>query len=124
MSLIDSVPLDRWTFERFGLTPGKLARRVADTGAPRVFCISIPKAGTHLLERALCLHPRLYRKLLPTFNDNNIRRWGGLGTVLAKLRPGQILISHLHFRPEYRSLLHAGGIRCIFLIRDPRDIIV
>jgi sulfotransferase family protein len=124
MSLTDSVPLDRWTLERFGLTPSKLARRVADRSAPRVFCVSIPKAGTHLLERALCLHPRLYRKLLPTVSEENIGRWGGLEKLLRRLRPGQVAASHLRFAPRVPEILARSGVSGVFLVRDPHDIVV
>ncbi|MDP9242411.1 MAG: sulfotransferase domain-containing protein [Actinomycetota bacterium] len=124
MSLTDSVPLDRWTLERFGLTPAKLGRRVADKRAPRVFCVSIPKAGTHLLERALCLHPRLYRKLLPTVSGENIRRWGDFEKLLRKVRAGQIVTSHLRFSPRFPEILAGSGVAGVFLIRDPHDIVV
>jgi hypothetical protein len=124
MSLTDSVPLDRWTFERFGLTPSKLGRRVGDRRAPRVFCVSIPKAGTHLLERALCLHPRLYRKLIPTVSDENIRRWGGFENLLRSVRPGQVVASHLRFSTGLPETLARSGVAGVFLVRDPHDIVV
>ena len=124
MRLPDAVVRRAWTLERFGLTPGKLVARVANRREPKILCVSLPKAGTHLLERALCLHPRLYRRILPTLHDNNIGRWGGLEALLGRLRPGQLLVSHLHFRPEYPRLLREHGVRCLFLIRDPRDILV
>ena len=47
----DSVGRRWWTLERFGFTPAKLARRAAPGKGPKVFCVSVPKAGTHLLER-------------------------------------------------------------------------
>jgi hypothetical protein len=89
-----------------------------------VFCVSLPKAGTHLLERALCLHPRLYRKLWPTVSDENIARWSGLDGLLGRLRPGQVVASHLRYRPEYPDILERRGARGIFLVRDPHDIVV
>ncbi|MGH2740220.1 MAG: hypothetical protein ACRDH6_07045 [Actinomycetota bacterium] len=121
---IRSLPLNRWTLQRFGLSPSKLLARVANSGAPRVFCVSIPKAGTHLLERALCLHPKLYRKLLPTITPKNVTRWGGLEGLLARVRRGQVLVSHLRFEPEYVDLLGRHDTHGIFLVRDPRDIAV
>ncbi|MFL5768246.1 MAG: hypothetical protein ACJ758_10445 [Actinomycetota bacterium] len=124
MGLTDSVPLDRWTFERFGLTPSKLARRATDRSAPRVFCVSIPKAGTHLLERALCLHPRMYRKLLPTVSDENIGKVGGFGKVLHRIRAGEVVASHLRFAPPYPQQLERSGVAGVFLVRDPHDIVV
>ncbi len=124
ISLKESLPRSRWTLQRFGLSPGKLRYRVADAGAATVFCVSLPKAGTHLLERALCLHPRLYRKLWPTVSDENIGRWRDLDGLLGRLRPGQVVASHLRYRPEYPDVLERRGVRGIFLIRDPHDIVV
>lgn len=123
-SILRSVPVSAWTLERFGLSPAKLRYRVRDPGAPKVLCVSIPKAGTHLLERALCLHPNLYRKLLPTISEENVGRWKGFPGLLAKVRPGQVVASHLRFRPEYPEIVARMGVRPIFLIRDPRDIVV
>jgi hypothetical protein len=113
-----------WTFERFGLSPSKAPRRITNPGAPKVFCVSIPKSGTHLLERALCLHPRLYRKLVPTISDENIGRYGGFDGLLRRLRPGQIIVSHLRYQDRYVESLRQQGVRGIFLIRDPHAIVV
>jgi hypothetical protein len=124
VGLSNSVPLDRWTFERFGLTPSKLWRRAADRSAPRVFCVSIPKAGTHLLERALCLHPRMYRKLLPTVSDENIAKYGGFERLLRRIRPGEVVASHLRFAPTYPNVLRGSRVSGVFLVRDPHDIVV
>jgi hypothetical protein len=110
-----------WTAERFGLTPRKLASRVAPADLPRVLVVSLPKAGTHLVERAVCLHPRLYRRLLPTLNPENIGE-GGLAGTLRTLRPGQVLVAHLPFDPAYPALL--GDVKTLFVVRDPRDIAV
>lgn len=118
------LPPNRWTLERFGMTPGKIRHRIADPRAPKAFCDSIPKAGTHLLERAVCLHPRMYRRRLPTVGDGNVERYGGLETVAGKQRGGQVVVSHLRFREEYPKILAARGVIPIFLIRDPRDVVV
>jgi hypothetical protein len=93
-------------------------------GAPRIFCVSVPKSGTHLLERALCWHPRLYRKLLPTINSDNIHKWGSLDDLFASLHPGQVLITHLHYQEEYYQAIRKSGAASIFVIRDPRDLVV
>jgi hypothetical protein len=112
-----------WTAQRFGLTPGKVAARLAADGLPKVLCVSLPKAGTHLAERAVCLHPRLYRKILPTLNPQNIGA-DGLEGVVEGLRPGQVVLGHLPFDPAYVDLLRREGVRTLFVIRDPRDIAV
>jgi sulfotransferase 6B1 len=119
----DALDRHLWTLQRFGLSASKAPSRVRPAGAPRVLCVSIPKAGTHLLERALCLHPRLYRKIVPTVTDDNLRRYGGLDGLLARVKPGQVIVSHLRFQPGYPEII-AGRARAIFLVRDPRDIVV
>jgi Sulfotransferase domain len=113
-----------WTLERFGFSPSKAPRRIANPGAPKVYCVSIPKSGTHLLERALCLHPKLYRKLVPTISDENIGRYNGFNRLLRRLRPGQIIVSHLRYQDRYRESLDQQAARGIFLIRDPHAIVV
>lgn len=112
-----------WTARRFGLTPRKVASRMAAGGLPKVLCVSLPKAGTHLAERAVCLHPRLYRKIIPTLNPQNIGE-DGLAGVVESLRPGQVALAHLPFDPAYPELLSRQGVRTLFVIRDPRDIAV
>ncbi|MBA3717978.1 MAG: sulfotransferase domain-containing protein [Actinobacteria bacterium] len=112
-----------WTARRFGLSPGKLVRRLSRSGLPKVLCVSLPKAGTHLVERAVCLHPRLHRRILPTLNPENVGP-EGLGGVLRKLRAGQVVLAHLPFEAEYPELLHRERVKALFVVRDPRDIAV
>lgn len=118
------VPLNRWTLERFGLTPSGLRRRISDPGAPRVLSVSIPKAGTHLLERALCLHPQLYRKLVPTVTLKELEKRGGPDGLFGRLAPGQVVMAHLRFDRAYPEVLRRHQVETVFLIRDPRDIVV
>lgn len=91
---------------------------------PKVLCVSLPKAGTHLLERALCLHPRLYRKFIPTLSETTLNRWDDFDDLLGSIRPGQVVLSHLGFEPAYRRWLTERQVKCVFLIREPRDIVV
>jgi len=113
-----------WDLERFGLTPQKMLYRLTSQDAPKILCISVPKAGTHLLERVLCLHPHLYRPFVRTLNPDNISQYGGLTALFQRQRAGQILVSHLYFSEESRNLIARNGVKCLFLIRDPRDILV
>src|SRR3982751_3014848 len=108
----DALDRHLWTLQRFGLSASKAPSRMRPAGAPRVLCVSIPKAGTHLLERALCLHPRLYRKVVPTVTDDKLRRYGGLDGLLARVKPGQVIVSHLRFQPGYPEII-AGRARAI-----------
>ncbi len=113
-----------WTAERFGLTPRKCWARVSNRSEPRVLCICIPKSGTHLLERALCLHPRLYRRLIRTINDASAPTVGALARTLHDARPGQVLVSHLAYSPERLRVMRSSGVRHLLLVRDPRDVVV
>ncbi len=113
-----------WNTQRFGVTPGKLWMRLNPPTDVKVFCVSIPKAGTHLLERVLCLHPYLYRKVVRTLHGNNLGDYGGLERLLDSMRGCQILMSHLSPREDVVREIDARGIKCIFVIRDPRDVVV
>jgi sulfotransferase 6B1 len=113
-----------WTLQRFGLTPAKLPHRIFNRVEPRVFVDSVPKSGTHLLERALCLHPRLYRALVPTLHEGNVRQRGGLGQLVGRLRPGGILVAHLAYEPSLSAVLDGAAVRSVVMVRDPRDVAV
>lgn len=113
-----------WNLERFGFTAPKLLRRLWREKGPRVLCVCVPKSGTHLLERGLCVDPQLRRKLLPTVNEVNLTALGGLDALLSRVRPGEVVISHLYHSAGRERLLRARGVRTLFMIRDPRDLVV
>lgn len=113
-----------WDLERFGVTSRKVRARLSNRAEPRIMLISVPKAGTHLLERALCLHPRLYRPIIPTLHPGNIENFGGLANIIKKLRTGTILVSHLHYSQSYYDTLKQANVKGVFVVRDPRDIVV
>jgi hypothetical protein len=112
-----------WTAERFGVTPRKLTSRVSGAGLPKVLVVSVPKAGTHLVERAVCLHPRMYRRRQPTLNPLNMGA-GGLPGILASTRPGQVVLAHVPFDEEYGGALEREDVKALFVVRDPRDVAV
>lgn len=111
-----------WDFERFGFFPQKLKLRLKPTESHSVLCNTLPKSGTHLIERALCLHPALYRKLLPTVHETNLQKWGTLERLFESLKAGQLMFSHLLHTPEREQALINSTIKSLFLVRDPRDI--
>jgi len=113
-----------WDLKRFGMTPDKIWRRRGRPDLPKIFCVSVPKSGTHLLERVLCLHPWLYRKFISTLYDSPTGEFRGLETLARGLQPGQILVSHLHYSEKRRQVLAEQGIKVLFMIRDPRDVAV
>lgn len=122
--LIPSLRKLRWRLYVFGLTPGRLPLRIANAGLPRILCTSIPKAGTNLILRALCLHPRLYSRLSRTVTDPSVARAGSLEKILASMRDGQVVATHLRYRPDRVEAIAAAGVRHVFVVRDPRDVAV
>ena len=114
----------RWNLERFGMSPRKIPRRLLNRSEPRIVLNSLPKAGTHLVERALALHPRCYRKLMPVVTAATLPKSGGFDRLLRGIRPGQFMATHLEFDPRYPGLACETGVRTVFQIRDPRDLVV
>lgn len=103
------------------MTPRGLAARVRKSDAPRVVSTSIPKAGTHLLERTLCLHPDLHRKLhRKVFDDNP----ANMGQLLKRTVPGQVICGHVIYSEEMAQTIAANDAISLFIVRDPRDIVV
>ena len=112
--------------QRFGLRPLDIFFRLTNGSSkyPKLLINSIPKAGTHLLERAIILHRSFYRKLLPTLTEENIKNYGGLESVSKKLTNSQIILAHLTYSKLKEKIIIENDIKCIFTIRDPRDILV
>jgi len=111
----------RWDVERFGLTPRKLMQRARPSATFGVVANSLPQSGTHLTERALCLHPAYYR-MLARVNWNDLAK---LEQLLEAQRPGQIICSHTPHSERAASLVHDRvGARVLFSVRDPRDALV
>lgn len=86
--------------------------------------LSVPKAGTHLLETILCMHPQVYRPFVPTLEPRNVGKFGGLERVLRKVRPGHLYVSHFPYSDEVLLLAQKYKIKLIFLKRDPRAVLV
>lgn len=108
-----------WDLARFGLTPEKLVRRIRGSSAPPVVFTSIPKAGTHLTERLLCLHPYYYRTMTSTISSPD-----RLTQHAASLSNGQLLCAHIQYSSAIDDFLRERGIKVVFSLRDPRDILV
>jgi hypothetical protein len=123
-NLSQSLRKTYWRLHVFGLTPGRLPLRFSNAGMPRTFCTSIPKAGTNLVVRALCLHPRLYSRLNRTLTDPALSRHGNIDAILASMRAGQVVATHLRYSPERAAAIARAGVRHVFVVRDPRDVAV
>jgi hypothetical protein len=103
-----------------GLRPSALLGRIS---GPRVLVTSIPKSGTHLVERALLSFPGLRhcgRRTLSAWDTLEPETW----SALARIRPGQFALAHLPAFAELSPWLDEAGIRTLFVIRDPRDVLV
>jgi hypothetical protein len=106
---------------------------------------SVPKAGTHLLCRAVELFPGVapgiaIRKAMEALAE----RFTGADSVmvplaigvetavpfqcardaLAQLRRGKHGYGHFHYSDELAGLLSAMGIKTVLILRDPRDVVV
>ncbi|HEX4307111.1 MAG TPA: hypothetical protein VHZ54_13830 [Solirubrobacterales bacterium] len=113
------------------------ARMTAPGPGPRLFINSVPKAGTHLVMQALesmpgirssGVHLQRQRIVLddsdladrnPNVDWDQVRR---LLTTGAK--PGQYVTAHTWAQPELLQILDALGYAPIFVVRDPRDVVV
>ena len=103
-----------------GVRPSALLGRVR---GPRVLLNSIPKSGTHLLERALEHLPPLRnagrRTLLAPKGVN-----ASVLAVVGGISRGQFLNGHIPFYPELDHVVRSKGIRMLLMTRDPRDVAV
>lgn len=124
MDIVRLIRRRSWDLHRFGFSPRKILERLRYSQGAKIVSISIPKSGTHLLERILCLFPGLYRQFRRKVHMGNIEAYGGLAAILPTLKRGQLLTTHLSYTPERETLLREFGTRSIFLFRDPRDIVV
>lgn len=113
--------------EIFGFTLPKILNRTTYEGSlPKIYCSTIPKAGTHLLERILTLNSPLKRYFHITLDE--IRHSSipdeQLQQVLSRVSEGEFILSHLYHKAKRENIVRDNDFRIIQLIRDPRDIIV
>jgi hypothetical protein len=113
-----------WDLRRFGITPQHILERVTPPDVPAILLISQPKSGTHLLEKALCEHPLVYRPIIPTITRANVEKLGGLSSIFSKLKGGQIAVTHLPYSDEMLGEIRKFKIRHVFIYRDPRDVVL
>jgi hypothetical protein len=97
---------------------------------------SVPKAGTHLVTSILDLLPDMRTAGIHLDHQIGVGRFGKANpetdkldwdvarSMLARVKPGQYATSHLWSHPRLFTILAELGYRSIFIVRDPRDIIV
>lgn len=113
------------------------ARLARPSEGPRIFVNSLPKAGTHLLMTALDSFPQvrfsgvhlMKRRLLLEESDIPERSsdvdWDLVRRVLDRgAKNGQYVTSHIWGHDELFELLDELGYVSLFVIRDPRDIVI
>lgn len=114
-----SLAKAQWDAERFGLSFSKIRERARYRSREKVLIVSIPKAGTHLIERLICLVPGYYRKMSPTVTTP-----ASCAKSIRGMRPGQVVCCHVPFDANLLELAHRHSIRVFFVHRDPLDILV
>lgn len=103
---------------------------------PRVFVNSIPKAGTHLLTAELERFPELQNSRLH-LEVSKIKVPGSrtpegypvidlakVARTISHVRKGQFFSAHLYWTQELEDLVTANGSAMIFMVRDPRDVLL
>lgn len=108
-----------WNARRLGISPDKWAARISRQ-SPKVFQVSVPKTGTHLLERAVCLHPAFYRRVMRTLHGATPDKYGGMDRILDTTRSGQVLVAHMAPKAPLLEGLKRNQFKSIFITRDPR----
>lgn len=99
-----------------------LCKWLAKPVAPKLLANSIPKSGTHLLERLLYLLPGISRQFSGTlWKQYNAKL---LTRKCASLKNGQFFVAHLYYQEDFPKILESFGIKTILQIRDPRDIVI
>lgn len=113
-------------FDRFGFSFHKVYNRLfkGNSSLPKVLTISIPKSGTHMLQRSLLLHPQLYRDFRPTLGRRNVESWKTIENVASKMKKGRIISSHFDYEEGAKDVLKKFDIKAFFLYRDIRAIAV
>jgi len=91
-----------------------------NTNSSKILNISIPKAGTFLLMRALELitNRKCHIGIVPQIYEPSI-------DILEKsIQHSGFSCLHLIFNPEYENFLNNKGCKACFIFRDPRDQLV
>lgn len=118
-------------------------RAVTSFPKPRVVVNGPPKSGTHLLSDMVALLPQMRYSGVhfalsdfasPTYDPGMYQdgsRSAGLPLdldrlrrVLSAVRPGTFVTCHVQYNAAFEALIRELGFRHVFLLRDPRDIIV
>lgn len=107
-----------WNLQRFAFIPPNLGKRFANHGTS-VLLTSMPKAGTHLLERAICLSPHHFRRYYPTITPKSSISRGGIAQIVNGMRSGQLEVAHIPYSEESSSVVIQRSIKLVTVVRHP-----
>jgi hypothetical protein len=90
------------------------------------FLNSIPKSGTHLMLQMLEAIPVLNRSesFSAAIYEGLPHQCADHHAKLSGLTPGYYGFGHIYYSHMWSGLLKDLGLRCVFLSRDPRDMVV
>lgn len=105
---------------------------------PRVLVNSVHKSGTHVVTALLRQLPRVIHSgrhyVLDNFKATPERPpiwgetprvdWDELRRTFSSFKQGQFLTSHFQAEPPLVDILDELGFRTVYIIRDPRDVVV
>jgi hypothetical protein len=112
------------------------ARSVVWLPGPKIFINSIPKAGTHLLTSVIpnlpSVMPSYMHVRMPDVGAFIYEQTGRsfacditkVDKKLRYLRNGQFFSGHFYYDSEFENYLNQNQYKMIFLVRDPRAIVV
>jgi hypothetical protein len=88
---------------------------------PTVLALSLPKSGTHLLQNFLEHIPEMRFKSAMQILSRPVDK---LEQFLNCLGPGEFAMDHIQWSKEAAETLARSNVRVLFLLRDPRDVLV
>lgn len=108
-------------FRLWGFTPKDIYNKYIYSNLPKILANSIPKSGTHLIERLLYLTPGISRQFGRTVLPNQTDKFF---TKINKLKNSQFLVAHLYYNNDINKIIKENNTKMLFLYRDPRDIVI
>lgn len=130
-SLLDLPMIDRNPVLRKGAAQMMRLARMAvqqQQGLPPILINSVPKSGTHLaLQLARALPKAQYFGQFHASQPSltlRPRRAVTSARWVRCLRPAEVAGAHLHASDEVRAAIARRGILHLFVIRDPRDVVL
>lgn len=128
MAQIQNTPFDK-TLRHFKKKIGVTLRNLSPANLTRkkslypVLLNSIPKAGTHMLEEMLEVVPELSfagKKTISCWESADAKTLASI----TRMRRGYFSLAHLPALPEVVCAVEEANAKVIFLIRDPRDVVL